>query len=374
MRLSRAIDRFLEQMQVEDDWTPRTVDSVYRTLRKLADEDPDATLADCDGKPGLERVRGHIGRRYGRTSAATRATRISYFHTFFAWAETEGYIEDDQVRKIKRPPKRRPDTYKPTEAEVRLTLAAASLYELAALLLMSGAGLRAHEVVSVRWQDINLLNGYVRVRRKGLNWQEIPLDPLVVERLRVVYRQLEPDVDDHLFIAETERWVSNEHRLRTVIDPKTPRTTKALWGMVGRVSTRAGVRQLGPHMLRRGFANSFLRDTRDRFGTADVWTLQLLMGHSRIDTTEGYLEDLKADEAAEVLRRLRAEDVSQSQGVEADLAPTPVFPLMEAAGIEPASAAADDDQPSGSEDDADPRSHKRRLDTQQPPSEGGEDG
>jgi hypothetical protein len=83
--------------------------------------------------------------------------------------------------------------------------------------------------------------------------------------------------------------------------------------MVERVSGRAGVR---PHILRRGFANAFLRATRERFGTADVWTLQLLMGHARIDTTERYLKDLESDDAANVLRRLRAEELSQSRGAE----------------------------------------------------------
>jgi site-specific recombinase XerD len=346
MRLSRAIDRFLEQMQLEDDWTARTVDSVYRALSKLADDHPEATLADFNGRDGKELVRAHLGRRYGRAAASTRATRISYFHSFFAWAEAEDLIDDDRVREIRRPPKRKPDVYRPSASEMRLTLAAATLLELAALLLMSGAGLRAHEMVKVVWRDVDLLEGRVRVRRKGHNWQWIPIDPLVVDRLRSIYRQLEPAADDHVFVAETEQWVSNEHRVRRLIDPKTPRTEKTLWRMVGRVSDRAGVHPLGPHMLRRGFANSFLRDTRDRFGTADVWTLQLLMGHSRIDTTERYLKELESDDAADVLRRLRAPDPAQASTDEAtEDAPgwgTLARAGMEAAGLEPASA---DDAP-----------------------------
>ena len=46
MRISRAIDRFLDQMQVERDWTPRTIDSYRRVLVHLADTNPDATLHD----------------------------------------------------------------------------------------------------------------------------------------------------------------------------------------------------------------------------------------------------------------------------------------------------------------------------------------
>lgn len=315
MKITRAIDRFLAQMQLENDWTARTVASVYAALKLIDQEHPDANLADFDGRPGLEKIRALIGNRWGRAAASTRATRISYFHTFFQWAETEGYIDDDQVRKIKRPPARKPDTYKPTETEIELLLAAATPLELAPLLLMSGAGLRASELVATTWDDLDLLDSKARVRRKGHNWQWLPIDPLVVELLRGIYRDQAPAGDDHIYVAETEQWESNEHRIRKLIDPKTPRTPKALWSMVNRVSVRAGIHPLGPHMLRRGFANSFLRATRDEFGTADVWTLKLLMGHSRIDTTEKYLKDLETEEAADVFRRLRspADDPTLSQ-------------------------------------------------------------
>jgi integrase len=373
VRYLRAVDRFLEQMQIEHDWTARTIDSVYRVLVKLADDNPELALHELSGRTGTDRVRAHIGKLYGRASAATRATRISYFRSFFAWAENEGFVDDDPARRIKRPPKRKPDTYKPSAEEIAAVLRAATRVELPALLLMSGAGLRAAEVVSVTWRDLDLTRGAVRVKRKGNDWQRVPLDPLVTDRLRTLHREIGPDPADHVFVAETEQWITSEHRVRAIIDPRTPRTPKTAWRMVGRVSKRAGVRPLGPHMLRRGFANAFLRDTRLEFGTADVWTLKLLMGHSRIDTTEDYLKDLEAEEAADVLRRLRAEPVSQSEGPDQMMVETPDFPLMEAAGIEPASAPAADSEPGGSEDDEPrPRSDRRRL-SQQPPEKGGSD-
>jgi integrase len=372
VRLAVAIDRFLETMQLERDWTPRSVSDVYGYLAKLADElGPEARMHELDGKHGKELVRAHLAGRYGRRSSTTRAKVISYFHSFFAWAEDEDLIADDRVREIKRPPKRKPDVYKPSGGEMKLLLRASSPLELGALLLMSGAGLRASEVVAVVWRDVDTTEGRVRIRRKGGHWQWLPVDPLVVERLRDVYRVLEPELDDHVFVAETERWVSNEHRIRKLIDPKTPRSPHALWSMVQRASARAGVRPLGPHMLRRGFANEFLRDTRSEFGTADVWTLKLLMGHSRIDTTEGYLKELETDDARDVLRRLR---LSQSEGDVSQASNVLAFPLMEAAGIEPASAPSSDEEPGGTGDDADPRSHKRRLTSEHASDEGGDDG
>lgn len=354
MRISRAIDRFLEQMELENDWTARTIDSVYRVLAKLADENPEATLEEFSGAGGTEKLRAHLGRLYGRASASTRANRISYFHSFFGWAEDEGHIADDPSRRIKRPPKRKPDVYQPSQNEISALLAAATPFEMPALLLLSGAGLRASEVVRVTWRDLDLTRGHVRIRRKGRNWQWLPIDPLVIEHLRSLYTVAVPALDDHVFVAATEQWASSEHRVREVIDPKTARTEKTLWRMVRRVSDRAGIHPLGPHMLRRGFANGFLRATRDKFGTADVWTLQLLMGHSRIDTTEQYLRALETDEAHEVLRRLHAQ-ASPDEATEGTLSDPLFVPVwMEAAGIEPASAP-DGDQPGGVSEPEEPR-------------------
>ena len=126
MRLIVGLERFLEQMRVERDWTDRTIDSYSRVLRELAETDSELTFADFDGKPGTEKLRAFIARRYGATAASTRATRISYFRSFFAWAEDEGYVNDDPARRIKRPPKRKPDVLRPTRREVGALLGVAT--------------------------------------------------------------------------------------------------------------------------------------------------------------------------------------------------------------------------------------------------------
>jgi site-specific recombinase XerD len=79
-------------------------------------------------------------------------------------------------------------------------------------------------------------------------------------------------------------------------DPKVPASDQALWRMVSRVCRRAGVRELSPHQLRHGFANRFMRES-DR----DVTALKGLMGHSRIDTTQTYTEEIELDELAHAL-------------------------------------------------------------------------
>jgi integrase len=167
---------------------------------------------------------------------------ISVIHSFFRWAEAEELIDIDPSRKIRRPPKRKPDIYRPSLDELARIRAAALLHEKPAILLMEGVGLRRSEVLGCRWGDIDLIRGRVRVLRKGRHWQWLPADPDVLLEFRVLFRSLGPDLDDHVFVVEVEQWVSQHRRERKQKDPKRPASEQALWRMVERVCKRAGVR------------------------------------------------------------------------------------------------------------------------------------
>jgi integrase len=208
-------------------------------------------------------------------------------HSFFSWAEAEDMVESDPSRKIRRPPKRKPDIYRPSVEELKQLRGAALPHELPAILLMEGAGLRRSEVVGCRWADLDLVRGRARVQRKGRPWHWLPLDRDVVAQLRSLFRALQPELDDHVFTVEIEQWVSQYERIRRQKDPKKPASAQALMRMAWRVCKRAGIRPLSPHQLRHGFANRFLRESG-----RDFVALQGLMGHSRPDATQAYTDEV----------------------------------------------------------------------------------
>lgn len=172
---------------------------------------------------------------------------------------------------------------------------------------MEGAGLRRSEVTRCRWADLDLVRGRERVFRKGHNWHWLPLGPDVVAELRRSFRVLQPELDDHVFTVEVERWVSASERTRHVKAPKAPASDQALMRMVWRVCKRAGVRRLSPHQLRHGFANRFLQESG-----RDVVALQALHGHSRPDTTQQYTDEVALDELADALDRAAAKRTAQA--------------------------------------------------------------
>jgi site-specific recombinase XerD len=303
MRIERAIDAFLDWRRLERDATPRSVDSYRRILWKLGEAYPEARLDELTTSD----LRAFLAENWRDRSASTRSNVISVLHSFFAWAETEDLVELDPSRKIRRPPKRKPDVYRPSLDELARVRDAALPYERPALLLMEGAGLRRSEVIGCRWADLDLVRGRARVHRKGQHWYWLPLDPDVVDELRACFRELQPELDDHVFTVEVEQWVSAYDRERRRKDPKRPASDQALMRMVCRVCKRAGVRRLSPHQLRHGFANRFLRESG-----RDFVALQALMGHSRPDTTQHYTDEVELDELAAALDRAAANRHAQA--------------------------------------------------------------
>jgi integrase/recombinase XerD len=161
VRIAPAIDAFLDWRQLERDATPRSIDSYRRILWKLASDYPEARLSELT----TAELRAFLG-RWREKSAATRAKVISVLHSFFGWAEAEEIIDLDPSRKIRRPPKRKPDIYRPSLDELARVRAAALPRERPAVLLMEGAGLRRSEVIGCRWADFDLVRGRIRIHRK----------------------------------------------------------------------------------------------------------------------------------------------------------------------------------------------------------------
>lgn len=307
MRLTRAIDSFLEWGRVERDWTDRTILAYSRCLNVLVDDlGTETPVAAISGRAGADTLRSILAKHWGRTSAGTRANRISILHSFFAWAEEQGLVDDDPARRLRRPPRKRADVYRPPAADVERALAATTIHERAPFVLMARRGFRASTVCALRWSDLDLQNRRARVQVKGGHRDWVSLGQLATRELQEVYRQLAPDHDDHIFTVEMEYEHGNRGRHRIRRNPKQPASVKSLWLMVRRVCARADVKLFGSHALRHSFATSFLRSDPRR----DSRDLQALMGHASIATTEQYLDDLRKDELEDALNRAAGIDTT----------------------------------------------------------------
>ena len=138
------------------------------------------------------------------------------------------------------------------------------------LKLLYATGLRRTEASRLKVSDIDSQRMVIHVERgKGLRDRDVPLTPKLLEALRDYWRWKKPR--GYLFPSK-------------VSELDQPISDKTVWNICKAAATRAGIKKkMSPHTLRHSFATHLLEA-----GT-DLRTIQLLMGHERLEDTTVYL-------------------------------------------------------------------------------------
>jgi len=154
----------------------------------------------------------------------------------------------------------------------RLIEAAANRMHRTLLILLYATGMRRSEAALLKVSDIDSQRMVIHIHRgKGLRDRDVPLTPKLLEVLRDYWRWKKPRV--YLFPSKM-----GDHSIEQPISDKT------VWNACRAAAIRAGIaKKLGPHTLRHCFATHLLESG------ADLRTIQLLMGHERLEDTTIYL-------------------------------------------------------------------------------------
>ena len=154
----------------------------------------------------------------------------------------------------------------------RLIEAAPNRMHRMLLMLLYATGMRRTEATLLKVSDIDSQRMVIHIQRgKGMRDRDVPLTPKLLEALRDYWRWKKPRV--YLFPSK-------------VSDPgvERPISDKTVWNVCRAAADRAGIhKKLGPHTLRHCFATHLLE------AGADLRTIQLLMGHERLEDTTIYL-------------------------------------------------------------------------------------
>jgi len=159
------------------------------------------------------------------------------------------------------------------EEVARLIAAARNPKHRAALSVAYGAGLRASEVVSLKLGDIDSERMTLRVEQgKGRKDRYAMLSPVLLERLRGWWR-----------VAHAEGMMLPNGWLFPGLDPTDPMTPRQLNRVIHAAAAAAQINKpVSMHSLRHAFATHLLE------GGADLRTIQELLGHSSLSTTQIY--------------------------------------------------------------------------------------
>jgi integrase/recombinase XerD len=253
---------------------PRTVDAYRRDLTALrawlGGPVSAATLDD------LERYTAQL--RADGLSAATLARRTAAARTFFRHLQLIGARDDNPAAEVALPRRTRklPQTLSAGEAE-RLIEAAAgttprSLRDRALVELLYGAGLRVSEAIGLEKSGVDLDERAVRVLGKGGKERVVPVGRQAVEALR-------------RYLARGRPYLDRRHRAELFLNQRGGALTRSgAFLILKRLAETAGLEpgRVHPHLLRHSFATHLIE------GGADLRSVQEMLGHADLSTTELY--------------------------------------------------------------------------------------
>lgn len=210
-------------------------------------------------------------------STRSQARVISSLRTYFRFCETHGE-KSPELREL-RPPRIKPSLPKPISLEQFQKLVVAcrvddvhrSARNHLTLLLLFGLGCRVSELCGLDLADFNPTDAWLKVVGKGGKERLVPLSELLLGELKAYLQQVRP----HLTKDENKSILINDrgHRPSRV----------DVWRWLAAWSARAGFEEpIGPHQFRHGCATALLESG------ADLRTIQVLLGHSSLQTTQIY--------------------------------------------------------------------------------------
>lgn len=286
MRMTQAIDLFVEEMTAEGRFNSPATEASYRaTLMKHAEDvgnrDPRKVGRD-DVKRTLQRWRGN-----------TRALYHAHLASFYDFTMESGFRKDNPARQVRRTKVRKPSVYRLTRQEVRDFRAAAkpgrerTIADFGLL-----AGLRAKELLGLQGRHL---------RRPGWVWVSPDIGKGRRERWVPVLPELEPTwtqcakcADDEFILPNRQQGLHANARLDR-LDPSRPMSYQSLYQAVGRIGRRAGIAApVHPHLLRHAFGDHIAR-------FAGIKVAQFVLGHSTVATTERYTGAPSLDEISAAL-------------------------------------------------------------------------
>jgi integrase/recombinase XerD len=253
---------------------PRTVSAYRRDLRFFRDW-LGRPVADAE----LDELERYVAELRGQgLAAATIARRVAAIRSFFRHQTLLGRVQENPAAALELPRRRRqlPRTLSPGEAERLLEAAAGTtpraLRDRALAELLYGAGLRVSEAVGLDRTGVDLEQRLVRAIGKGDRERVVPIGREAAEALR-------------RYLARGRPYLDRRHRPEVFLNAQGgPLTRAGAFLILRSLAEKAGLEpgRVHPHLLRHSFATHLLE------GGADLRSVQEMLGHADLSTTELY--------------------------------------------------------------------------------------
>ena len=262
--MTQLRQKVLEELQRRN-YSHRTANTYVRIIRDFAKhfhQPPD--------KLGPEQIRQYQAYLF-QTKKLTVATVSQYVSALrFLFVKTLRRHFLTEHIPFPKSPRRLPTVLSPEEV-TRLINSASNLFHRTLLMTLYSTAVRRSELCRLQVTDIDSQRMMIRIQGKGRHERDVPLSPKLLETLRVYWRWMKP---------KTYLFPGTVHHRRADV----PISTNTVWHACHSAAQAAGItKRLSPHSLRHSWATHMFD------AGADLRTLQVLLGHSRLEHTLIYL-------------------------------------------------------------------------------------
>ena len=250
-----------------------TTSAYERDLKKLAKFINDLNLSNYS-EINNEICSAWIGNLYSQDNNPRSIQRhLSSAKGFFRFLKKNNLIESSPFELVSAPksPSNLPEVLSPEDVEQLLNFKPSNLIEIrdmAIVELMYSSGLRVSETVNINMGDFEEDMTFLRVLGKGAKTRIVPLGRFAVTAI-------------NNWIIEREKILTKSEAL--FLNSKGARLSiRSVQLRLKKMATKQGLPHIHPHMLRHSFATHMLESS------GDLRTIQELLGHSSLSTTQIY--------------------------------------------------------------------------------------
>ena len=261
------------KLKKEDTTVESYIEDIYKYLEYIEKNKHIYNALDIDSNSIINYLSYLDKNNYEKSTIVRKITSIKLFHKYL----NEKYNIPDVSTKIDKPRVRRklPNILTIEEVDNLLNIQLNNAYDFrnkAMLELMYSSGLRVSELVELKIKDIDLDNGYVKCFGKGSKERIVPIGEIAVDYLKKYIYEYRDSMKKGYY---TENVFLNNHGKKI--------SRQGFFLIIKEIAKEKKIeKNITPHMLRHSFATHLLNNG------ADLRTIQEMLGHSSITTTQIY--------------------------------------------------------------------------------------
>lgn len=274
--VSLLIADFLNYLSVEKGLSKNTLTSYQFDLTAYRDFLKASTLQDLKSVSRRVIMDFLIHEKKRGLEASSIARRMVAVKTFHRFLVRERHLQEDVTSVLESPKLWKKLPMFMTIPEMERLLEAPNkkkkngIRDRALMECLYASGMRVSEIADLKLSSVNFDHGFIRCFGKGGKERIVPLGSKAVEACKKYLAEVRPKQQpktDHFFIGKSGMGM----------------TRQMIWYLIKRYAKMAGItKAMTPHTLRHSFATHLLE------GDADLRTVQELLGHSDISTTQIY--------------------------------------------------------------------------------------